>query len=182
MMKFVGSPGFFIIASLMISILLFGVVSADDDPNNDTFSQAEEIDVGTHSGSVGGYEGGYDSADWYKINIPSRSEFKIEAWIVDPEEYENVEIVSYDQSGLPDDQIHFYLNIEFQRDNCHFYELEESYYQYIQVTGYGDYKMKIFLGDEDNLSDWCCVAYSGIGLAILVTISAAIIMIKRNGR
>jgi hypothetical protein len=172
------SPVLFIFSGLILSILLVGVVSADNDPNNDSFADAEEIDVGTHSGTVGAY----DESDWYKIKITSRSEFKIEAWIVAPEEYENIEIVSYDEDGLPDDQIHFYLNTGSMRDSCHFYELEEGYYQYLKVTGYGDYKMKIFLGDESNLSDWCCHASGAIGLALLMIVTAALILIRRITR
>jgi hypothetical protein len=157
-------------------VLIFGVVSADDDPNNDNILQSELIDVGTHSGSIGAY----DTVDWYKIKIPARSEFKIEAWIVDPEEYENIEIVSCDENGIPNEQIHFFLSSEFQRDNCHFYELEEDYYQYLQVTGYGDYKMKIFKGDEGGLSDWCCFSSSTIGIALILMISASISMVRRR--
>ncbi len=167
--------------ALLLIVSIPGTVSADNEPN-DSFPTAEEIEEGTHTGSL--YQS--DNLDWYKVMVGVGIEVKVEAKIIDPGMMDQVTIKSCDTAGIPDGQIEIIVDTGKEADSCYWtHDNEVNTYLYIRVQGVGNYQMKLIFGDSakkiiDDIADECCFGTVSIGFVSLISIIAVLILIKRK--
>lgn len=139
------------VSFLLVGILTIGFVSADTEPNDDP-SNPEIITEGTYTGSVVEIDGDY--ADWYRIdNIDNRT-VKV---TMKRQDYQDTEYVNANSYGAwavtPDGQVNLYVGEGWSEDTCHWEDQDGLGTMFLQVTGNGQYELKIEFeggGDDDD--------------------------------